>query len=741
MATTNPKRVTTPVDRKGLRVSSRSFWTDDTWYLDNPKPGQKNIVRWKYLLPDGSWTTDPENFEILESFRETFWGMLSDGGWYGITLAVGGMATITSGARSLFRWMNYRGLRSVGDLTPENQNLYLEDIPGIVVYGNDFYGERLRDAEFEADDFEVEEGDETADEDTTQSLKRECDGTFPDDGDGDGEGEDEDEVEESERDELTWAKVTARLKPIYFLFAQKAKLAARGFGVIENEPFDGRRLNKVTGTVAKHTLNRIPPLPDEVVGPLLKIAIEWLEVRSADILAMQDLMLDARAEREDWGNSLTQKAVRVRAALESYQFSDGSNIYEPWGVKNIDGLGQRAPATILRYCFNRLRDACVIVLQYLIGIRPSEVCGIAGGMNETTGLPTCIGFIRLRSGFMEVFNLLSTLSKGVERPRLEEWLLSCRPAGSTHLPLTVLALQVLERLMSPWRKLGGYDSMIVGLTSAHSFPHSPENIEPVSVKFLGKHLKIFITREVDFSGLPDKSHRGESLVEYRKSGGRNISSRHARKTFAAYILETRASLLGAVKDHFKHLSVATTEGAYFPQSTRMRGDIDSVGTLDSVSMFMQAVRGRKFVGRMAEAVQRYFSEPEFQRNLDDNDLFKKIKALVIKHDLRIFFNDHGKCFIKVDPLASRCRQATNTAHIMMTKPDYTVRSPSMCGGCAVFAMDATNLPFWKDRSIRYTSDAEAAKKDDREHEYRVHLARAQQAEQLVKLLMDLEYDR
>jgi integrase len=735
MATTNPKRVMMPVDRKEMRVSSRSFWTDDIWYLDNPKPGQKNVVYWKYLLPDGSWTTDPENFEILESFREAFWGMLSDAGWYGTTLAVGGMENIASGARSLFRWMNYRGLRSVGDLAPENQNLYLEDIPGIVVYGNDFYGERLRDAEFESDDFEVEEDDETADVDATQSVEREYEETLSNEDEG------EDEVEESERDELTWSKVTARIKPIYFLFAQKAKLAARGFGFIQNEPFGGRRLNKVTGTVAKHTLNRIPPLPDEVVGPLLRIAIEWLEVRSADILAMQDLLLNARAEREDEGNSLTQKAGRVRAALESYQFSDGSNICEPWGMKNVGGLRQRPPAIILRYCFNRLRDACVIVLQYLIGIRPSEVCGIAGGMDETTGLPTCVGTIRLRSGFMEAFNLTSTLSKGVERPRLEEWLLACRPAGSTHLPLTVLALQVLERLMSPWRKLGGYESMIVGLTLAHSFPHSPANIEPVSVKFLGKHLKIFITREVDFSGLPDKSHRGESLVEYRKSGGRNISARHARKTFAAYILETRASLLGAVKDHFKHMSVSTTEGAYFPQSTRMRGDINSVGTLDSVSMFMQAVRGRKFVGRMAEAVHRYFSGPEFQGNLDDNDLFKKIKALVIKHDLRIFFNDHGKCFIKVDPLASRCRQATDTAHIMMTKPDYTVRSPSMCGGCAVFAMDAENLPFWKDRSIRYASDAEAARKDDREHEYRVHLARAQQAEQFVKLLMDLEDDR
>ncbi|RQU47865.1 hypothetical protein DF147_09560 [Burkholderia cenocepacia] len=184
------------------------------------------------------------------------------------------------------------------------------------------------------------------------------------------------------------------------------------------------------------------------------------------------------------------------------------------------------------------------------------------------------------------------------------------------------------------------------------------------------------------------------------------------------------------------MSVTTTEGAYFPQGVRMRGDINNVMVSDSVSLFMEAVRGKKFVGRMAEAIERYFGADEFTSEKDDNELYKRIEAVVIEHDLRIFFNDHGKCFIKIDPMSSRCRQATGSAHILMRKPDYSVRSPGMCAGCKVFAADANNLPFWSERYAHYSSVAIAAKSKGAEHEFRVHIARAQQAEQFTIFLKE-----
>ncbi|WP_175153788.1 hypothetical protein [Paraburkholderia ultramafica] len=293
-------------------------------------------------------------------------------------------------------------------------------------------------------------------------------------------------------------------------------------------------------------------------------------------------------------------------------------------------------------------------------------------------------------------------------------------------------MQILTH--SIFERASNIDGLIVSIVNKRGLPYSKNGIYRFSSESIGRNLSTFIARELDFSQLPDRSARGESLLEYRKSGGQNITPRHGRKTFAAYILESRSSLLEAVKDHFKHISTATTETAYFPQSARLREDIESVVVSETIAFFVDVLEGKKLVGRMGPAIQRYFGEESFASVEDVVELEKRVSTIVLAHDLRIYFFEYGKCFIKADPLHSRCRELEGGVGWDKTVPAFSVCCPSLCAGCKVFAADSTNLPFWKRRLAQCTEALERAKRDGHEREYRVHLARAQQAEKIIDLI-------
>lgn len=738
--------------RANFRVSSMSLWIDRIWRLDNPSPGQRNHIGWHFRLPDGSWSTDPENHELLESFREVVWGMLTDGGWYGRTFRPGTVVGLGAGARPLFRWMSWRQLKSFTHLTPEIQQRYLDELPLQIVLGDDFYRStagvggvsEIEDSE-SYEDYEDDGNGEDGDGDPDESEG-------PEDHESNENGAsadvnsgmaDEDSSFESDKadDKATYNVVSLRIKFLYAIYAQGENLKQRGFGYMSELPFDGRKLQEVVSKIAKQTYRKTPPLPDEVALPLLQAAISWVEVCGPDVVALQQAYLDALNGAFDRRLSDDSARKEARRELLKFTFSDDPATGAPWRGRIQLGevlhyphqnIESTAPG-VMRHCIMRVRDAGVTLLQYLVGLRPSEICGIEGGTNEVTGLPSCVFTKYSDSGLLELFYLKSVLSKGVDQPRQDEWLLGCRPVGSPWLPLSVRCLILLERLFAPWRTLGGRSDLLVTFSIPHGIPGTAEGIGRITTPGLAKSFQIFIFSEVDLSGLPDESVRGESLVEYRRRNGLNITPRYGRKTFAAFMLESRASLLSAVKDHFKHMTVATTENAYFPQDARMREDVDSVLISDTIGFFVEAVKGKQLVGRMAPILEKYFGSDEFRNVEDAAELDRLVGHVVITHDLRIFFADHGKCLITADPLNSRCREAAGTANWNNLTPDFSVRTPGMCAGCRVFAADRSNLPFWERRLERYTNAYVLAKSNGREHEYRVHLARAEQAAQVIKM--------
>ncbi|CAB3809062.1 hypothetical protein LMG28614_06942 [Paraburkholderia ultramafica] len=428
-----------------LRVSSRSAWTDLTWDLDNPSPGQISRIGWDFLLPDGSRSTAKKNFELLESFREIILGMIEDGGWYGRTLKPGSTSVLATGARHLFRWMVFRGLRSINELDSAAQQRYLDDIPFLIVCGDEFYGHNMDNAEFEPDE-EIDYDEVTSDVDVPSNVELE---PYEEEADG------------SQSDLMTWGKVRCRIIIFYAAYAQGHRLKKRGFGSMFEEPFGGKKITDVTAKLTSCTVGKTPPLPDEVAAPLLSKAIEWVLGKSEDVIALQKIHNDIRDNGLENGHCVSYISCSIRKALMEYEFSAMPGSPDPWRAKLekkevhvVDGkFVTHGAADFLRYSANRTRDACIILLMYLVGLRPGEICGIKGGLNEETGLPSCIEIRYSRSGLLEMFYLRSIVSKGKAQPSEAEWLLACRPVGSIHIPLTLFAVIVLQRLFSPWRRM------------------------------------------------------------------------------------------------------------------------------------------------------------------------------------------------------------------------------------------------------------------------------------------------
>lgn len=714
-----PKFALPETGRASFAVSSTSFWPDEVWRLDTTTPGQRYFIGWKFKLPNGTFSTDECHATLLECFKVIVWGMLSHGGTYGKALKPGSLPSMGVGMRELFKWMVHCSYLSFVELDAAAQADFLLDLPIILANRRKFYGSSIVDVSYDGDAAFI----------ARTSAKS---------------GFDEPEYADDADDEETfsYSQVLYRINTFYHIFYQKKALLSCGLPALLAAPFDGKLVGSITSKISKYLVNRIPPLPDEVALPLLKQALTWIDFKAKDILQLQTEFVTCRNDAMVAGLSISGAIHRTNKILQSFEFSIAQGNEYSWRKPlpeleriNHPGLGavEYNPTQNLRNLVVRARDASVIALQYMVGLRAGEICSAKGGWAEGNDLPDCIVRRYSKNGLIEMFFLKGIISKGVSHPRADEWLLGCRPVGSSFFPVPVRAVMLLERLYRPWRNLGGTGDLIVNFAQKKGLPVAPESVSKITSGALLRGTKRFIFSEVDLSHLPDTNIHDEDLEAYRDSKGLCIRTHQGRKTFAAYILESKTSLLRSVSEHFKHMNVALTEAAYFPAVSRLRGDAESMRFAQSVAFFVEAAQGKKVYGRMGEVVERYFGGKEWRETMPLRELEKKVTELVQVHDLRIFFSSHGSCLINANPLNSRCRAATDTVSWDATTPDFSARSPGLCAGCGCFAMDSAHRPFWENRVNTMTLVVSAASSEQQSREFRVHQVRLEQAKNVLKI--------
>jgi integrase len=645
-----------------VRVSTKSNWYSPVWWIDNPTPGTPkdvSCIPWDFMLPDGSRFTDAKHAALLDSFRRVVWSLLVDPrdgkAWKPSTLGSFGI-----GMRTMVRWMIANGYRELSALDGAASAEFLEDLPRILGRGA-VGGERMREQDKEPD-----------------------------------------------AKELTHAAIHMRIRVWAQIFRQGAVLVDAGLTPMPESPFDGVDPRTVANRMMPLVVEQIPPLPDEVVLPVLREATRWLD-----------------------------KAEEIIESQARY-FADKAN---PTGI-----IGERQRGQV-RNEFDRLADACIILVQALTGMRIGEICGLLGGWDEQAGLPICVIKRPSKTGLNELFYLCGELAKTRATAEGVEWLLGSRPRDSDVLPLPVRALIALERLMAPWRALCQADRLIVRFRQARGvLPLKSLDDETSGAALtvalgprLNRTMRYFIAAEVDLSGLPDTNAKGEDLQVYRESRGHCIRTHQWRKTFAHYVLLTRPSrsMLVSVSQHFKHLSLAMTEEGYVVKDPFLRHAMEATSSASAVEFFMEAGRGKALTGRMGDLIAQHHDELQRMIDGDPDASYKRVEQWVRMHDIRIFFTEHGKCAIALNPTEARCHDVAGTTSLFNKAPNFEARHPGLCAGCALYIVDADHSNFWRERYIENTILYEDAKRGGLGQQYRVADERARQAAAMLRHL-DIE---
>ena len=658
-----------------IHVSPQSLWTDPQWRLENPTPGlsgMRSMVKWNIKLPDGSCLLDAQWSDLLDCFRRFVWSLLVDPR-EGKNFKVTSMATMSQVITSLVRWMVANHFQRISELDNDASWEYVEYVTEV----------------------------------TTQD-----EGDLP-----------------------TVSVVWQKLHLITLLYKQSAALTEAGIEAMPEPPFDGRSPFDVAKEVSVQVNYRVPPLPDAVALPTMAAAERLIGIPADNVISLQEIYLAAYLQGGPGnhigpGESLPCRGNAARMAVASFHFSTLSGEPAPWhSAINTRRRGKKNDfVSEIRGLIMDVRNACIIVLQSHVGQRISEVLGLKAGINQETGLPSCIVLRTSRTGLNTVFYLRGLVSKIHSREM--EWVIGARPTDSAYIPPPVRALAVLEQLYQPWRELGERDDLILSFTAGRGLPKSKTSIgRPYSSK-IGLGQKDFLRRYVDLGVVGDNPE----VDLYRD--GRALRTHQWRKTFALYVIRTDSRMLPHISQHFKHLSLAMTEQGYIGNDPELIEAMDSVRQQLTARLFFEAATGKTtYAGHLATLIEEHrVMLAQLVQGKEATPAYLAVEKWVIENDLRIWFADHGKCLISLRPVLARCHQLGGTADWRNDRPNFELREPSVCAGCECFLIDGEHIEFWKQRYQTNHLAFINAERIGRGDEFYVARQRARQAAAILRAL-------
>ena len=448
--------------------------------------------------------------------------------------------------------------------------------------------------------------------------------------------------------------------------------------VIAAHPFGGKTATDVALDYAPRVRpGFIPAVPDPIYLASMAAAFEWMDVRAGDVLDLQQILLDARSKvcryRSNSYNYLLNRA------LSKFRFV-GGGAGEAWRPP----LSENNALSEARSLHNDGRDAGVLALQGLLGLRISEVCGIpAGDLPEGAAWPTCVSVTPSISGMNELFHLHGRVYK--QRDVYEEvtWLAGSRPAGSDYVPPAVRAVTFLWKLMRPWREMGGRKELVVSLGAFSGFPWEGRFVARALSQTLGKCQKSWVEEHVDVP---------------REYLGWNLTTHQWRKSFAIYMVRSDPRLLPAVRDHFKHMSVAMTERGYLGQDVEMLGMLDDEATYAAAQFLFDAVNGRPAAGKMMDTVEQNAATIRELIGAEgtEQDKVERLAMTLKDDDIRVWPSDWGNCFFRSE--LARCHfLSKGKFDLIARRPHYGQRRPGVCCDCANLLIFSGDAAFWEAR--------------------------------------------
>ena len=379
--------------------------------------------------------------------------------------------------------------------------------------------------------------------------------------------------------------------------------------------------------------------------------------------------------------------------------------------QGLEGLPFINPIQRVRQLILATQSACHIVIQATTGMRISEICGLKSGVNSETGLPRSVTVQDGIAGLTELFIVTSNLTKTEHgTPRAVTWVLGYRPKGSTDLPPAVQAMLILDQLLATPRSLSGTDSLFVIFTTSVGTPKNSKGVKPITSSHLRRAMKHFIAQWVDLYDLPDDAERksqDNELVAYRESKGGIIKTHQLRKCFGYFASKIDRRLLPVLQMNFHHVSTAMTDGAYTGNPIIER-DSNDVRYQNCVFELLEIARGsRGMTGRYGEQLERKIIGelgPRIEGRSTEEAYLESFVYVEESGINQMFFTPFGDCGANnVGASSMACHEIAGTTDLARWEhrltPNWQTRRPSLCAGCACFAMSRRHRPYWEQRYI------------------------------------------
>ncbi|HDS1545989.1 TPA: integrase [Stenotrophomonas maltophilia] len=498
--------------------------------------------------------------------------------------------------------------------------------------------------------------------------------------------------------EWSYAIAYKLLRPLAQIYELRSNYLAAGITCLPEAPFDGKSTHRVVELdLGLKRQGGLMPIPDSVAIPLLCAAWEWILYGLEDVVKIQNLFLEKRSQMPAMGPARIRASQQLRDELRDYKMAIVPETGMPWHDdlqprRRIDEEGALVEVSTVQ-CVRRLVmntvAAATICIQGCVGLRSHELIGLKLSHinNPLDGIVT---IHQSSDGLMDIFMINGVSAKG--RKTDHAWTAGLRPCGTDYVPIPIVALEALRRVLEPWRVLKGPGTrdLLLSFTEARSLP--------LHAKYLGRFTAMRIAQlQREFAVEMLVSKKGVSAEDaWRQT--RSIRPLRWRKTFAHYIYRTKPSLLGALRDHYRHMSERITETGYIGSDAALLEDLQGEREMEAGQFFLEVTTGQAVTaGPAKRLIAKYKDDLARSINSMDGDTaIDKARALVRVSGFEMWTGTYASCLINVLPGESACNP---DAELLADwrHPDFGIRSPTMCASCRCCLILPEHREFWQRR--------------------------------------------
>jgi len=618
------------------------------WCFERSIEGQQTeLVRldWAFDVPGGTKFTDPEHSYLRNQLGSFIRVAMEETA--GIRMDVGSLPATFMGIRELATFMVKRNIDSVALLTSELSWEYIEELE-----------------------------------------EQYIEGSF------------------DERRPRAWTHSVAYklIHPLTQIYAVGAQLRAENIDSLPEPPFDG----KATFAVVEDELGLkrgggLAPIPDRVAIPVLSRAYEWIEYGSDDVIHIQTEFLRRRAMVA--GKKGAHRAAgyaEIGKFLRDYEMAIVPETGQPWHEsllprRRIDDNGNVVEVStvqsVRRLVLNTIA-AATICIQGCTGLRAHEMIGL----KVSKVCDPLLGLVTLSASadeLMEVFSINGTSRK--RDATVHSWTAGLRPAGTSHQPIPVKAIEVLIELLAPWRAMKGRGAHVVSnllltFTQSKSLPASAGQVGRMTAM-----RSTALQRE--FAADVLVARYGISIEEAWQEV-RSIRPLRWRKTFANYVFRTKPTLLSALRDHYRHLSERITERGYIGSDVSLIEDLQGERELEAARLFTQIYLGKPVgAGPAHSMVMKHAADVAANlTQMEGESVLDRARAYVDLTGFRMWTSTYASCLINILPSESSCNPDASLLP-GWEKPNFGLRSPTLCASCRCCLILPEHRDFWAKRMV------------------------------------------